>query len=198
MNPTTATRAQEALDLLLEGNRRYMAARLEHGEELDRQRAACAAEQNPMAAILGCSDSRVPPALVFDQGPGALFTVRVAGNIATDSVVGSIEYAVANLQVPLVMVLGHTRCGAVGACLSGGMAAEGRIAVLMQSICPAVEQARALPGDLLQNATRANVAAAVAQLKASEPILAPLVASGAVVVVGAMYDLDSGEVELLP
>jgi carbonic anhydrase len=186
-----------SLARLMEGNRRYVAARLEHGDAIAQQRAACAQEQHPIAVVLGCSDSRVPPSLVFDQGPGALFVTRVAGNIATGSVLASIEYAVVHLAVPLVVILGHTRCGAVGACVRGDVAAEGSMGLLMDAICPAVERARGEPGDLLDNATRANVAAAVEQVRTSEPLLASRVASGAVHVVGGIYDLDTGVVELL-
>lgn len=195
--PPVHVSADAALQRLLDGNRRYVAARLENAEELALQRAACAAEQNPVAVILGCSDSRVPPSMIFDQGPGALFTTRVAGNVADDAVIASVEYAVVQLQVPLVVVLGHTRCGAVGACLAG-LPVEGHLGVLMRAICPAVEQARRMDGDLLDNATRANVAATVARLRSSGPLLAPRVAGGDLVVVGAIYDLDTGSVELLP
>jgi carbonic anhydrase len=189
--------AADVLEQLLAGNRRYVEGRPEHGHALAEQRAACAAEQHPSAVVLGCSDARVPPALVFDQGPGALFTTRVAGNVATDSVLASIEYAVLHLHVPLIVVLGHTRCGAVGACLSGG-SDEGHLGVLMASICPVVEQVREKPGDLLENATRAHVAAVVAQIETSEPVLAAQVARGAVRVAGALYDVDTGVVTLLP
>jgi carbonic anhydrase len=189
--------ASAALARLSEGNRRYVAARLEHGVEIGRQRAECAAEQHPFAVVLGCSDARVPPSLVFDQGPGALFTTRVAGNVASGPVLASIEYAVVQLGAPLVLVLGHTRCGAVGACISGGGAGDGHLRVLMDAICPAVAQARSLPGDLLDNATRANVAAVVDSIRSSEPVLAARVASGEVAVVGAIYDLDTGVVEIL-
>ena len=189
--------AAASLALLKEGNGRYVAARLVHGDELARQREACAGEQQPFAVVLGCSDSRVPPSLVFDQGPGALFTTRVAGNVAAGPVLASIEYAVTQLHVPLVLVMGHTRCGAVGACISGAGTGAGHLGSLMESICPAVESARQLPGDLLDNATRANVRAVVDSIRRSEPLLAPLVAAGTVEVVGAMYDLDSGVVEFL-
>jgi carbonic anhydrase len=188
--------AAEALQRLLDGNRRYVSARLENAGELALQRAACAAEQNPIAVVLGCSDSRVPPSMIFDQGPGGLFTTRVAGNVADDAVLASIEYAVVQLQVPLVVVLGHTRCGAVGACLAG-VPVEGHLGVLMSAICPAVEQARRMEGDLLDNAIRANVAATVARVRSSGPLLAPRVAGGDLVVVGALYDLDTGAVEVL-
>jgi carbonic anhydrase len=194
--PPALPTAAEALERLREGNRRYTTARLEHSADIAQQRAECAAEQHPFAVVLGCSDSRVPPSLVFDQGPGALFTTRVAGNIASGPVLASIEYAVVQLGVPLVVVLGHTRCGAIGACLAGGTG-EGHLGLLMEAICPAVERVRDLPGDVLHNATRANVEAVVESIRSSGPVLAPRAADGSLAVVGAMYDLDSGEVEFL-
>jgi carbonic anhydrase len=194
--PRVTTPGVEALERLAEGNRRYVAARLEHGEDLARQREECAAEQHPVAVVLGCSDSRVPPSLVFDQGPGALFTTRVAGNVASGPVLASIEYAVLHLGVSLVVVLGHTRCGAIGACIGGGTD-EGHLGTLMDSICPVVERARELPGDLLTNATRENVLAVADSIRRSEPVMGPRVEAGAVAVVAAMYDLDSGVVTFL-
>jgi carbonic anhydrase len=198
MTTTSVNSAGAALARLMEGNRRYVAARLEHGDELAQQRAACAEEQNPVAVVLGCADSRVPPSLVFDQGPGDLFVTRVAGNIATGAILASIEFAVTHLAVPLVVVLGHTRCGAVGACVRGDVVPAGSMGLLMDAICPAVDRARTQPGDLLENATRANVAAAVEDLRTSEPLLAARVAAGELEVVGGIYDLDTGVVELLP
>lgn len=191
--------ADDALRRLLEGNARYLRGDLRHGEGLAEQRLASAAGQHPFAAVLGCSDSRVPPQLVFDQGPGDLFTTRVAGNVATDGVVGTLEYAVEHLDVPLILVLGHTSCGAVSACMRGCDApADGHLGVLFEAIEPAVERARVTPGDPLENAVRFHVENVVRQLRASEPALAPRVRAGTLQVVGAVYDLQSGAVTLLP
>jgi carbonic anhydrase len=192
-----AVRADEALRRLLEGNERYLRGELRHGERLAEQRAACASEQHPFAAVLGCSDSRVPPQLIFDQGAGDLFTTRVAGQVATDAVVGSLEYAVEHLGVPLVLVLGHSSCGAVAACMQGCDApAEGHLGVLFEAIAPAVERARRSPGDPLESAVGFHVDNVVRQLRASEPVLAPRVRAGTLGVVGAVYDLGSGAVTL--
>jgi carbonic anhydrase len=203
-----------ALAELLAGNRRYVAGRLRHGGDLRRRRAAAAAAQRPIAAIVGCSDARVPPQLVFDRGPGDLFTVRVAGNVATDDVVASLEYAVAELGVRLILVLGHTGCGAVGACLrqvatgdAGACTGEGRLAALLRRIEPAaraVLAGEAATGDggdagdaAPERAVRLNVARAAAEIAAAEPVLAPRVAAGELRVVGAVYRLEDGGVELL-
>jgi carbonic anhydrase len=190
--------AGEALQRLLEGNARYLRGELKHGEHLAEQRSAWAEEQHPFAVILGCSDSRVPPQLIFDQGAGDLFTTRVAGNVATDAVIGTIEYAVEHLGVPLVLVLGHSRCGAVSACLHGLPAtAGGHLAGLLHAIAPAVERARESEGDPLQNAIQFNVEHVVQQLRASRPVLEPRVRRGEVEVVGALYDLETGSVRLV-
>jgi carbonic anhydrase len=127
--------------------------------------------QHPFAVILTCSDSRVPPEVIFDQGIGDLFVIRNAGNIVDDVVIGSIEYAVEHLHTPLVIVLGHQQCGAVTAALKGGKA-TGHIASVIEKILPAVADARKQPGDSLLNAIDANVARMVNELRASHPVLA--------------------------
>jgi carbonic anhydrase len=143
----------------------------------------------------------VPPEVVFDQGIGDLFTVRVAGNVTSDdSIIGSIEYAVEELSVPLIVVLGHERCGAVQAAVgivTKNAHAPGHIAGLVRPIEPAVRQARKKPGDLLDNAVRENVRLGVANLKSSEPILAEAVRDGAVRIIGGRYDLETGVVDVI-
>jgi carbonic anhydrase len=145
----------------------------------------------------------VPPEILFDQGVGDLFVIRVAGNVIGDSgavVKGSIEYAVAVLNVPLVMVLGHSNCGAVKAAIEHidkKDSLPGAINGLVELIKPAVEEVRSKPGNLLSNAIVANVALGVTRLKGLEPIMAGPVAAGSVKVVGATYDLASGRVKLL-
>jgi carbonic anhydrase len=138
----------------------------------------------------------VPPEIIFDQGLGDLFVIRVAGNIVDDAILGSIEYAVEHLDVALVMVLGHERCGAVEAALQEGEIA-GHIGALVKAIAPAVPPASDRSGDRLDRAVRANVVRVVAQLRASHPVLAERVSGGRLRVAGARYDLDSGTVELL-
>lgn len=184
-----------SLKALLEGNNRYV-GRAKGPHRNASRRAEVATGQKPFAAILSCADSRVPPELVFDQGLGDLFTVRVAGNVPTDDVIASLEYAVEHLGSKLILVLGHERCGAVDAAIKGGKP-EGHLAALLDPIRPAVEATKNQPGDKLDNAVRANVRNVVRSLKTSHPILAEKVASGEIKVVGARYDLDSGKVELV-
>jgi carbonic anhydrase len=149
--------------------------------------------QHPIAIIVGCSDSRVAPEIVFDQGLGDLFVVRVAGNVVDDHAIGSIEYAVEHLHASLIVVLGHDRCGAVQAAISGDDA-PGHIQSLVESIRPAVEAAKSEPGDLLDNAINENVRRVVNQLQTSQPILGQEVQEGHLQVVGARYLLDGGSV----
>jgi carbonic anhydrase len=194
--------ADEVLKRLLEGNQRFMkgeAASPRRGPDNFRPLAE---GQRPIAVIVGCSDSRVPPELLFDQGVGDLFVIRVAGNVVKGAgapVKGSIEYGVAELGASLVMVLGHSECGAVKAAikhLDDKDALPGAIEPLVNSIRPAVVKARSMQGNLLDNALRANVAIGVETLRSLQPIVAPAVKRGQVKVVGAMYDLRTGSVTL--
>jgi len=151
---------------------------------------------------MGCADSRVPPELLFDQGVGDLFVVRVAGNVVGGGgvfVKGSIEYAVAELGVRLIMVLGHSSCGAVKAAIKhvdDGDPLPGAIAELVNRIRPAVIKAKDMPGDQLANAISANVLLGVETLNNLDPIVRPAVSSGQAKVVGAVYDLRTGAVTL--
>jgi carbonic anhydrase len=156
---------------------------------------AIAAGQHPFAIILGCADSRVPPEIIFDQGLGDLFVIRVAGNILDDAILGSIEYAVEELGTALVLVLGHERCGAVAATVKHAEVV-GHISTLINAIQPAVDRAKNEPGDLLDNAVRANIELVVAQLKSSMPV-ADLVLKNKLTVVGAQYNLKCGSVDLI-
>lgn len=197
----TSIKPDEALVRLSAGNRRFMENKLTHPNEAPAYRRSLTAGQHPFAAILGCADSRVPPEIIFDQGLGDLFVVRVAGNIADNASLGSLEYSVQQLGVPLIVVLGHSNCGAVKAALGGG-SASGQIATLISALQPAVLAARAFPGEtqelVIARAVRANVALIVHQLRAAYPILAPQANAGTLKIVGATYDLGSGQVELLP
>lgn len=193
---TAAVAGDQALRLLLAGNKRYVAARLTHPHQTAIYRARLARSQHPFAIVVGCSDSRVPAEIVFDQGLGDLFVVRVAGNVIDNTALGSIEYAVEHLGVGLIVVLGHERCGAVDAAVKGG-AARGHVDSLVKAIAPAVEQVKNRPGDVLDLAVRANVAMIAGRLRTSPPILADLAARGRLKIVGARYDLDSGSVEIL-
>jgi carbonic anhydrase len=142
-------------------------------------------------------DSRVPPEIIFDEGLGDIFDVRVAGNVAGDDETASLEYAAEHLHVPLVVVMGHTHCGAVSAALEGGTL-PGKLPNLLAAIRPAVDQSAHEPGDRLDNAVRDNVVHVVEQLRASKPVLSELVAEGKLRIVGAVYSLETGKVEWLP
>jgi carbonic anhydrase len=196
--------ADEVLRQLLEGNKRFVEGKLEHPGRKPEDFRALAEGQSPHAVILGCADSRVPPELLFDQAVGDLFVVRVAGNVvlgAGAAVKGSIEYAVAVLNVPLVLVLGHSQCGAVEAALKragGGEAAPGAIKDLVGLIQTAADKVKDRPGDKLGNAIRANVAMGVERLRTLPPVLAERVKDGRLKVAGAVYDLRTGRVEVLP
>ena len=146
---------------------------------------------------MSCADSRVPPELIFDQGLGDLFIIRVAGNVVSDTELGSLEYGAEHLHVPLLVVLGHQHCGAVTAAVEGGEA-EGHIAALVNLLRPAVEKTQGMPGDHVENAVKANVEMVVKQLRSSTPVLAKLVSEGKLKVVGAVYSLDTGKVTWLP
>jgi len=179
------------------GNKHHLAHRYQHPHEtLERQRQL-ASGQHPHAEILSCSDSRVPPEIVFDQGLGDLFIVRVAGNVASDTEIGSLEYGAEHLQVPLIVVLGHENCGAVTAAVQGGPP-EGHIGSLVDLIKPAVEKTRGMSGDPVSNAVRMNVELVVKQLRTSTPILSELVAHGKLRIVGAVYSIETGAVTWLP
>jgi carbonic anhydrase len=188
---------------LLDGNRRFAGGQAAGPRRKPEDFAALADGQTPDALIVGCADSRVSPEILFDQGVGDLFVVRVAGNVVSNAgviVKGSIEYAVAELGVPLILVLGHTQCGAVKAVLQhldAKDALPGAIAGLVDVMKPAVAAAKGKPGNPLDNAIRANVLAGVARLKALPPIVAPAVKRGKLTVVGGVYDLKSGAVTMI-
>jgi carbonic anhydrase len=182
---------------LLAGNERFVAGRCRHPHSDGVRRSEICSGQHPVAAVLSCADSRVPPELVFDQGLGDLFVIRLAGNIPDDAAMGSLEYATEHLGVHVAMVLGHKRCGAVEAAVKGGDA-PGHIRMLVEAIMPAVVASKTLPGDLLDNAVRTNVSMASQRLRAAAPILSEMVKGKKLKIVGAYYDLDSGKVVVLP
>jgi len=197
---TQAAKARSADAVLAElkaGNERHIKGQYKHPDETIARRQELAKGQSPHAVVLTCADSRVPPEIVFDEGLGDLFVIRVAGNVAPDAEIASIEYAVEHLHTPLVVVMGHQSCGAVGAAIAGGEA-PGHLSALMEPIKPAVEEARKQKGDLSDNAVRINVERVVEQLRTSQPVLAHEVAEGKLRIVGAVYALDTGRVAWLP
>jgi carbonic anhydrase len=195
--PPNAIAPAEALKRLMEGNARY-AANTPNERDFSSGRAARAQAQYPIAAILSCSDSRVAPELAFDQGPGDLFVMRVAGNIVTPDLLASLEYGVQFLGVPLVMVLGHSGCGAVDATikvLKDKAVLPGHLPDLVAAIKPAVIVAeKTQSGDLLANATAENVRRQVIRLKESPPVIRKSYAGRKIDIVGAIYDLQTGKI----
>jgi len=194
--------ADEAARILKEGNGRYIDGKPRHPHQ-DRERRALTAGQgqHPLAAVLTCSDSRVPPEIIFDQGIGDIFVVRVAGNVAAIDEIGSIEYAVDHLAAPLVMVLGHTQCGAVTAVVDGDKLPP-NVAALVEPIKPAVEKARedhpdAAKDVLLNAAIKDNIWQAIADMLGASPIIRDKIKDGRVRVVAALYEIDSGQVQWL-
>ncbi len=185
----------EALAQLMEGNQRFVARKQLNPHQNIARITEVATVQAPFAAILSCADSRVVPEIAFDQGIGDLFVVRVAGNIAVTEDTASEEYAIAMLGTPLLMVLGHERCGAVTAALKGGEL-PGVLGSLILAIQPAVEASKGEPGDRLTNAVKANVRLQVQRLQTS-PVIASAVQEGKLKVVGAFYDLDTGAINLV-
>jgi carbonic anhydrase len=198
--PPNAIAPAEALKRLSDGNARY-AANAPNERDFSSGRAARVQGQYPIAAILSCADSRVAPELAFDQGPGDLFVMRVAGNIVTPDLLASLEYGVQFLGVPLIMVLGHTGCGAVDAAikvLKTKAVLPGHLPELIAAIKPAVGVAAKMQsGNLLDDAVTENVRQQVARLKKSPPIVQKLYAGKKIDIVGGVYDLATGKVALL-
>jgi len=180
---------------LIEGNKRFVEGKLLHPNQSTERRTEVTSGQKPFAVILTCSDSRVPPEIIFDQGLGDLFVIRTAGHVVDDIALASIEYAVEHLYVGLIVVLGHEKCGAVDAAVGGGEL-TGHLQELVAEIKPAVEEAKNEKGDLLTNAVHKNVELVASQLKSSEPILKEFIEHNHLQVIGAYYDLDDGKVTI--
>jgi carbonic anhydrase len=192
--------AEEALARLIAGNDRFVRGEARFPTVQKEVLAALAKGQRPYATVLGCSDSRVPPELIFDAGFGELFIVRVAGNVISPEVMGTLQYAGVHLRTPLFVVLGHDGCGAVGAALAARKGAEepARIAVLLENILPGL---RDLPHGLapdteIRRAVEANVRWAMRQLLET-PEAKARAAEGTMKLVGAVYELHSGRVRFL-
>ena len=196
--------AQEALIQLQEGNQRFVEGKSTRNTNYTQRRNELVDGQTPFAIILGCSDSRVPTEIVFDQGLGDLFVIRIAGNIVAPSQIGSIEFAVETFQTPLVVVLGHTGCGAVAATLNQIRQPQAsrsqHLRSIVERIRPAVEPLPEIRTDLahehlLERAIRSNVRMSVNQLRNGSSFLEEMYDSGSLWIVGAKYSLESGEVD---
>ena len=194
--------ADEALQRLMDGNKHYVDGQMGACRESDTaKRESLAKGQKPYAIILSCSDSRVPPEIIFDKSMGELFVVRVAGNVPDPIVLGSIEYAAEHIGSPLIMVLGHERCGAVTATVDSKGKAEGNIGAIVKTIAPAALKAmKATKGkpkaEVVEAATDANVKLVAANLTKKSPVIAKFVKEGKLKIVTAKYDLDDGKVTL--
>jgi len=181
-----------ALAELASGNKRYVSGRMGSHDHLDALRKQTAGKQTPFAAVLACADSRVPVELIFDQTIGQIFVARVAGNIATAEIVGSLEYGAAVLGTKAILVLGHSACGAVKATIEAE-AVPGQISSLFPHIQPAVDQA----GPNVEATIKANAQIQAKLLRESSTVLAPMVKQGKLKVAAGYYDLASGEVTML-
>ncbi len=189
--------ADAVLADLRQGNARHVAKQYNRPHQTAERQHELASGQSPEAAVLTCADSRVPPEIVFDQGLGDLFDVRVAGNVALPPEIASLEYAAEHLHCPVIVVMGHQKCGAVSAAAEAGTP-PGHLPVLVNAIKPAILAAASMPGDKIENAVRINVQNVVKELRASKPILSEASAQGHLKIVGAVYSLDTGEVDWLP
>src|SRR6202041_3079522 len=188
-----------SLERLLKGNARYVEG-VSRRHDFKHEREALAKGQNPYAAILSCADSRIAPEYAFDSGRGDLFVCRVAGNFAPTETVASLEYAVAELGTPLILVLGHDACGAVDATiksLKDNTTLPGHLPSLVEGIAPAVKAVSQQAGDTLANAIRQNVIDNVGKLSSATPILSAAVEQNKLKVVGGIYRLKDGRVEMV-
>jgi len=197
--PQNAVSPDAALALLTAGNKRYVEGVMRR-HDFKNEREPLSKGQNPYAAILSCADSRIAPELAFDSARGDLFVCRVAGNFANDDIVASLEYAVAVLKTPLIMVLGHSACGAIASTIESlrdKTTLPGHLPSLVASLSGAVKAIEGKPGDLLENAITQNVSDTVQKLKNAAPILSAGVAQAKLRVVGAVYRLADGHVDIM-
>ena len=197
--PQNVLSPDAALERLMRGNTRYVEG-LTKRHDFAHEREALTKGQNPFAAVLGCADSRIAAEFCFDTALGDVFVCRVAGNFANEDVVASLEYAVAILKTPLIVVLGHDACGAVDATIKSvkeGTTLPGHLPALVAAIKPAVEAVKDQSGDMLANAIRSNVMLNVEKLQKSSPILDAAVNGKSLRVVGGVYRLASGKVDLV-
>jgi carbonic anhydrase len=197
--PENVMSPDASLKRLMQGNQRYVEG-IAQRHDFKHEREALAGGQNPYAAILSCADSRIAPEYAFDSGRGDLFVCRIAGNFASEETVASLEYAVAVLAVPLILVLGHDACGAVDATiksLKDGKALPGHMPSLVTALAPSVKAVAEQAGNTLDNAIRQNVIDNVAKLKAATPILSAAAEQNKIKVVGGIYRLKTGQVDMV-
>lgn len=193
--PPQSLSPDSALQKLMAGNQRFAQHHPQYPDQSQMRLQEVAQAQHPFVTILSCADSRVPAEIIFDQGIGDIFNVRIAGNIATPEAIGSIEYAVVLLGTPVLMVLGHERCGAVTAAVQNEVLL-GDIGSFVKAIKPAVKRVKDQSGDAVENAVVANVQDQIERLKRS-PLLSERLQSGKLKIVGGRYDLDTGNVTII-
>ena len=197
--PQNVISPDAALDRLMKGNNRYVHGTMQR-HDFSAERAALAKGQNPFAGILSCADSRIGPEYAFDTGRGDVFVCRVAGNFADEAIIGSFEYTVSVLGTPLIFVLGHDACGAVTATIKqvkDGASFPGHMPSFTDAITPAVKAVADQSGDVLTNAIKQNVVLTVQKLQSTGPILSEAVNQKKLKVVGGVYNLSTGKVELV-
>lgn len=200
----TAIKADDALKMLVEGNQSFVKGQVDHLKKKSGtdSRTEVAKGQHPYAIILACSDSRVPPEILFDKGLGEIFVIRVAGNVVAPHELGGVEYAAEHLGSTLVMVLGHERCGAVTAAVDATGPVEGNIGSIVNDIRPAVEKARARAGtktreELVEASVDENIKIISGSIESRSHVIHELVKEGKLKIVGAKYDLDTGVVKIM-
>ncbi|MBC6434385.1 carbonic anhydrase [Nostoc sp. HG1] len=194
-NPNSVS-PNEAIRRLVDGNQRFIYQKRKYPDQSLERLRSIAKAQYPFAAILGCADSRVPAEIVFDQGLGDLFVVRVAGNVVSDTVIGSLEYSTTVLGSQLIVILGHKRCGAVAEAIKNEPL-PGRIGLIIEGIKPSIERVKLRTGDNMQNAVIANIQYQAEKLQESSTILAKLLREEKLKIVGACYDIDTGKVNII-
>jgi carbonic anhydrase len=189
-----------ALSKIMEGNKCFVSGHLAEKSIGEARRKELTAGQHPCAVVVTCSDSRVAPEMIFDQGLGDIFVVRVAGNVLDPVILGSIEYAAEHLHTPLLILMGHEKCGAVTAAVDAQGEPEGNIGAIVKKILPAVKKARKQGGtkdEIVANAIRQNVFQSYEDMVKMSPVLKHMIAKGELKVVEALYHLGTGEVEIM-
>jgi carbonic anhydrase len=190
----------EALQKLMDGNKRFVSGSLAQKDLSAKKREELAKGQKPFATVLTCSDSRVPPEILFDQGLGDVFVVRVAGNVVDPIALGSIEYAAEHLGSPLVLILGHSKCGAVKATLEAKGKPEGNIGAIVKKIMPAAAAAKKKGGtqdEILETAIKENVKNVYADVMKNSKIISHLVEEGKLTIAAGEYDITTGKIEMI-
>jgi carbonic anhydrase len=198
--PAGVPSGDEALRNLMEGNKRFVGGTVSAKTDCAARRNTLMGGQQPAAIVVTCSDSRVAPEIIFDRHLGDIFVIRVAGNVVDPLVLGSIEYAAEHLHTPLLVLMGHEKCGAVAAAVDAHGATEGNIGAILKEILPAVKAAKAKGGgrdDVLLAAIRENIAQTYGKMLKDSTVLKHLIEKGELKAVGAMYHLGTGEVEVL-